>query len=275
MDTSKVVENYVERYIKRYHRKMEQLCDPLKRFFGINYFTYHSISSDGLWRPFVSRPDWADYFTENQLYTLDPFLLHPRSYQSGTIFWTPYYQSLPHLEGFLKDARDKFNMAHSFCIIERTEEGCEFFGFSAPPEHEQIYNTYMQDLPLLKEFCKYFKKEAASILKLLHHDPIPLLPLKRETFETTPSPFENNPLSKILFLQYIRSEPSVKLSQREKECLSLYIDDQKMQDVADKLHLSVRTVESYLANIKIKLNCWNKTELIKKGQELRSLGWIP
>lgn len=272
---SKLVENYVDRYIKRYHAKMKQICEPLQRFFGINYFTYHSITPEGLWRPFVSRTDWADYFTENQLYKLDPFLLHPRCYQSGTVFWTPYYQQQTHLEGFLKDARDKFNMAHGFCIIERTAEGCEFFGFSAPPELEQIYCTYMQDLPLLKEFCKYFKKEAASVLKLLHHDPIPLLPMKGETFEISQSPFEQSHVPKQLFLEYIRAKPPVKLSKREKECLNLYLDDQRMKDVADKLQLSVRTVEFYLGNIKNKLNCWNKTELIKKGQELRSLGLIP
>lgn len=271
----KIVENYVNRYIKHYHTKMKQICEPLQRFFGINYFTYHSITTDGHWRPFVSRPDWADYFTENQLYLQDPFLCHPHSYQSGTVFWTPYYQQDSNLQGFLKVARDKFSMAHGFCIIERTAEGCEFFGFSAPPEHEQIYSIYLQDLPLLKEFCKYFKEEAAPILKLLEHDPIPLLPLKEHSFEATSSPFEQHHLSKALFLKYIRAQPLVKLSKRETECLSLYLDTQKMQDVADKLELSVRTIEFYLGNIKNKLNCWTKIELIKKGQELRSLGVIP
>jgi DNA-binding CsgD family transcriptional regulator len=272
---SKLVENYVERYIKGHHKRMKQICEPLQQFFGINYFTYHSLTSDGFWRPFVSRLDWADYFTENELFLQDPFLCHPHSYQSGAVFWTPYYQHDPNLQGVLKIARDKFSMAHGFCIIERTQEGCEFFGFNAPPQHEQIYSTYFQDLSLLKEFCKYFKKEAAPILKLLDHDPIPLLSLKGEAFETTSSPFEQLQQSKSLFLKFIRAEQPVKLSKREIECLSLYLDTQKMQEVADLLELSVRTIEFYLGNIKNKLNCWNKTELMKKGQEMRSLGLIP
>lgn len=272
---SKAVENYVERYIKRHHTKMKQICEPLQRCFGINYFTYHSISNEGHWCPFVSRPDWADYYSENQLYLFDPFLLHPRCYQSGVLLWTALLENDANFQGFLKNARDKFAMTHGLIIIEKTAQGCEFFGFTAPPEHQQIYTTYFQDLPLLKEFCKYFKNEADPILRSLNHDPIPLLTLKGEDFEATSSPFEQNELSKSLFLKYIRTEPSVKLSKREKECLSLYLDEQNMQKVADKLSLSVRTIEFYLGNIKNKLDCWNKVELIKKGLEFRSLGLIP
>lgn len=272
---SRLVENYVERYIKRHHTKMRQICEPLQRFFGINYFTYHSLTSDGHWRPFVSRPDWADYFTENQLYLQDPLLLHPRCYESGTLLWTHLIHD-PHLQNVLKVAKDKFKMAHGFCIIEKTETGCDFFGFNAPPEHEQIYATYLQDVSVLKEFCRYFKTEAAPILKLIEQDPIPLLDLKGKTFEEVDeSPFHHSRVPKSLFLKYIRAEPSIKLSKREKECLSCYLDDLRMQDVAAKLELSVRTVEFYLANIKNKLNCWNKAELLKKGRELRALGLIP
>lgn len=272
---SKIVENYVDRYIKRYHAKMKQICEPLERFFGINYFTYHSITPEGHWCPFVSRPDWADYFTEHEIYLFDPFLYHPRSYQSGTLFWTPLYQKDPNLQGFFKDARDKFSMGHGFCIIEKSEKSCEFFGFSAPPEHEQFSSTCFQDLALLKEFCKYFKHEAAPILNQLNYDPIPLLTLKGELFEATNSPFEQEELKKSLFLKYIRTEPLIKLSKREKECLSLYLDHQRMQDVADRLKLSIRTIEFYLGNIKNKLNCFDKINLIKKAQELRELRIIP
>ncbi len=272
---SQIVENYVERYIKRHHMKMKQICEPLQRFFGINYFTYHSISLDGLWRPFVSRPDWADFFTENQLYLNDPLMLHPRCYQSGTVLWTHYIDD-PYLQGILKIGQDKFQMAHGFCIIERTKTGCDFFGFNAPPEHFKIYSTYLEDIAVLRKFCRYFKTEAAPILKLINDDPIPLMDLKGKAFEEIhESPFHLSRISKSLFLKHIQAEPSIKLSKREKECLNCYLDELRMQDVAINLNLSVRTVECYLNNIKNKLNCWNKAELIKKGQELRTLGLIP
>lgn len=271
---SRSVENYVERYIKRHHDKIKQICEPLQRCFGINYFTYHSITSEGHWRPLVSRPDWADFYTEKQLYMIDPMLLHPHGYQSGHLLWTQYLSD-PDQLAFLKIGKERFGMAHGFCIVDRHEERCEFFGFTAPPACEKIYSTYLNDLSLLKEFCNFFKKEAAPLLKLVEHDPIPLLDLKGKAFlETQGSPFEVPQDSKTLFLKFIQAECPVKLSKREKECLSLYIDDLRMQDVANRLALSVRTVESYLTSIKNKLNCLNKAELIKKARELRSRGFI-
>ncbi len=270
---SKSVENYVDRYIKSYHKKIQQICEPLQRCFGINYFTYHSVTPEGYWRPIVSRMDWADFFTENQLYLHDPFLLHPRCYQNGAILWASYVQE-PYCQQVLKVAEDQFLMAHGFCIIERQGENCEFFGFSAPPEQENIYATYLNDLPLLKEFCRHFKTELAALMKKTDEDPIPLLPLKGEIFQAYDSPFER-PLEKSLFLKEIRAKSSIQLSKREKECLSAYLDDFRMQDVAYKLGLSVRTVEFYLTNIKNKLDCSDKAELLKKGYELRTRGLLP
>lgn len=270
----KSVENYVERYIKRHHSRIKEICEPLQRFFGINYFTYHSLNSEGHWRPLVSRPDWADFYTERKLYLMEPMLLHPRCYQSGSLLWT-HFLTDPDQQAILKIGRERFGMAHGFCIIEKQGDSCEFFGFNAPPSCEKIYSTYMHDLPLLQEFCRYFKKAAAPLLKEVERDPLLLMDLRGKDFqEACESPFEVPCDPKAMFWKYIQAEGPVKLSKREKECLNLYIDDLRMQDVADKLVLSIRTVESYLASVKNKLDCWNKAELIKKGRELRSRGLL-
>lgn len=269
---AKVVENYVDRYIKRYHSKMQRICEPLQNFLGINYFTYHSLSSEGAWCPIVSRLDWADYYTESELYLQDPFLVHPRSYQSGAVMWhtlpDPYQQEI------LKYAGEKFDMAHGMILIEKGTDSCDFFGFTAPKSHGQIYSTYLNDLPLLKKFCQYFKEEMAPVIRMAQHDPVDLSGLKGEAFESHSCPFQSEHKPKNLFLKCIGAEPPIKLSRREGECLSLYLDDARMIDVAQKLDLSIRTVEAYLASIKSKLDCSNKAELLKKGQELRSLGII-
>ncbi|WP_195155582.1 helix-turn-helix transcriptional regulator [Candidatus Protochlamydia phocaeensis] len=269
----KSVENYVERYIKRYHHKIKQVCEPLKQAFGINYFTYHSLTSDGYWRPLVSRPDWADHYTHQELYLLDPLMLQPSCYQTGALFWTHYVQKEEQITA-LKYAKENFDMSHGFCLIERQKERCEFFGFNAPASHEKIYSTYLNDQALLKKFCQFFKEELLPILNMAEADPIDLFQLKGTAFRAEDSPFEQPSPAKDLFLNFIRAKPSIQLSRREKECLNHYSDEMRMQDVAEKLGLSVRTVESYLNHIKNKLNCANKKELIAKGHELRSLGLL-
>lgn len=89
------------------------------------------------------------------------------------------------------------------------------------------------------------------------------------------SPIYNQDMQANLFLKYIQSPSQVNLTKREKETLSLYLDEMTMADVAASMHLSPRTVESYLSSIKSKFYCRNKTDLLKIGKQLRALGQIP
>ena len=53
------------------------------------------------------------------------------------------------------------------------------------------------------------------------------------------------------------------LTDREQEVLKLIADGLPNQDIADKLTISVKTVERHRANIKAKLNLHSRTELVK------------
>jgi DNA-binding NarL/FixJ family response regulator len=57
---------------------------------------------------------------------------------------------------------------------------------------------------------------------------------------------------------------NIRLTNRQMECIHLLMKGMTAKDIANELHLSFRTVESYLANIKNRLKCKNKTELIIK-----------
>lgn len=59
-----------------------------------------------------------------------------------------------------------------------------------------------------------------------------------------------------------RSGPS-QLSDRELEVLQLLGQGVSTREIADKLHLSIKTIESYRANIKRKLDLKNATELMR------------
>ena len=58
---------------------------------------------------------------------------------------------------------------------------------------------------------------------------------------------------------------SIYFSKRETECLHLTIRGKTAKQVAHELKISPRTVEEYLANIKIKMGVSSKSELIEKG----------
>lgn len=54
------------------------------------------------------------------------------------------------------------------------------------------------------------------------------------------------------------------LTMREHQCIQYLLQGLSNKDIAAKLCLSPRTVEAYLDNIKTKLYCKNKIELIIK-----------
>jgi DNA-binding CsgD family transcriptional regulator len=55
---------------------------------------------------------------------------------------------------------------------------------------------------------------------------------------------------------------SVRLSAREQQCLQHLVKGKTAKWIADKLGLSKRTIESYIDNIKSKMGCVNKAELL-------------
>lgn len=56
-----------------------------------------------------------------------------------------------------------------------------------------------------------------------------------------------------------------KLTKRECECVFLLIRGKTAKEIAGLLSLSKRTVESYVENIKNKMNCQNKVEILVKA----------
>lgn len=168
-------------------------------------------------------------------------------------------------------AMQQHGLAHGYLIKESYGSSCEFFGFTAPPKQKNIYDVYVNHLPLLRKFCRYFKQQLAPILKQMDEDPIDLLTLKGKAFsEAKGSPFVAHDTTRFI----ARLDAGSLLSKQERRCLSLYLDAPRMTDVARQMKLSVRTVEFYLASIKGKLQCGDKVELLKKARELRSLGEI-
>ena len=62
--------------------------------------------------------------------------------------------------------------------------------------------------------------------------------------------------------QEVMESPMEKLSDRELEVFELTGKGNSTREIAEKLHLSIKTVESYRARIKTKLNLENATELM-------------
>jgi two-component system response regulator NreC len=61
----------------------------------------------------------------------------------------------------------------------------------------------------------------------------------------------------------LRNQPMGVLSEREMEVLKLYAESYTNQEIADKLFVSIRTVESHKNNIMRKINLKTTVDMVK------------
>jgi PAS domain S-box-containing protein len=58
---------------------------------------------------------------------------------------------------------------------------------------------------------------------------------------------------------------NITLSPKQADCLVYVAMGMTAKQIAEAMNLSIRTVQHYIENIKVKLNCWTKSALIKKA----------
>lgn len=68
---------------------------------------------------------------------------------------------------------------------------------------------------------------------------------------------------------------NVGLSKREGQCLFYFIRGKTVPEIANLLFISKRTAEHHITNIKQKLNCHGKSEIIEKAIDLGLVSFIP
>lgn len=159
----------------------------------------------------------------------------------------------------LRVRRKKINADHAMITISKSHAEMEGFCFFANTENSQIYNFYMNELPLLRSFIDYFKEEMGEEIIAQKKSSVNLATAKKELF----FPKEYNkmvtPVSRHTFLKAIGKDVdwlvSLQFTKREKEILKHLKLGKTAQEIADILFLSRRTIEKYFENIKLKLQC--------------------
>jgi DNA-binding CsgD family transcriptional regulator len=75
----------------------------------------------------------------------------------------------------------------------------------------------------------------------------------------------NNIIGIIGIYDLYRTQVAAMLPKQQQQCLALTANGLSAKQIAQHMHLSVRTIEYYLQILKRKLACRNKLELIKKA----------
>ena len=199
-------------------------------------------------------PEQLDFFYSNQLYLSCPYLTHPSLSRSGCALIP-----LTSNQDFLDQSRDLHKVDHLFLMLQKQGNRMEGFFFikeNLTPAECPIFLGYID---LLKKFGKHFKREAKPLIQQALDDGYNMHKAKGNAFlSRDPSlPLSNRDPHVASFLNQVSP-----LTPQERHCLDLFHQGKSGQATAAIMGLSQRTVEHYFENMKNKLGCSSKWDLL-------------
>lgn len=258
---------------------LQKICNPLKSRLGVPFFGYHHIGLDGQYVVLTDSPGWAENYLANKFYLDDPFLKHPSVYSSGLSLFSC----------FEKQSESK-KMSEAWCetvqtndgivLIEKTSTGVEFFIFGGPLRNEVFNKIILNHHALLFAFADYFRKESQGMLARQYKEGYYLKFTSTCSSESRKVRFDpkvdNSQQREFLASLGLKTldRQLDQLTPRERECLLLLLECKTIKEVAFCLKLSSRTVEYYLNNAKMKMDCSNKQELLSQALLLKRYGLL-
>lgn len=254
-----------------YYDHMVRFARPLYDHLGINHFWYYRITRNGSYIYVGTHGSWNEYCFGESLHTHFPCLRFTNATKGGISLMkadnTGAYQNV------LKTAKEKFQINFHLNLFETCSEGVEAFGFASRFSDHEADDRLLNELPLLRYFINEFRKNHGKLFSLLQENAVDLSAHMGNDYYEKPKgivlPFERSK-----FLEAIGCNSFSCLTPREKDIMRLLANGFPASYIKEQLHLGVRTVENYIANIKDKLSCNSKVELIKKAQEALFAGLI-
>jgi DNA-binding CsgD family transcriptional regulator len=234
------------------------------------------MDDKGKYTVLLDRPDVMEHYVLEQIYLRDPYLRHPSIYQPGIIL-IKNHGSKEYRDILLETSKKFPNVDMGVFLIQKKANYVEFFGFFESQEAGVLQNLYINHSQILRSFAAFFTRSLHSVLNQMEQEAYSLIDLKGQDFFSDQSICPD--IASDIRLDYYRdlgmkceAEKAEQLSARERQCLKLLIESKSAKETAALLGLSRRTVEFYFENIKDKLSCWSKQEVLIIARQLEELG---
>lgn len=249
---------------------MVQITKPLAAI-GLSYFTFDRTYQDGSHLRLTNAGKWIESYYRTELYKAAIFEKDPRLFCSGFVFWS-WLSREP-----IYSAAAEHDIDHGLTIIEKHEQYSDFFHFGTTTDNFISPEELIPKIELLYRFIAFFKQklrplimEAENtriILPVAQEKKILLTDLRRQGDVRQLSGLLKKTEVSRLYLG--DNFDNAYLTRREIDILWLLTEGEKPVEIAKKLDLSNRTLETHVKNIKDKFKC---NTLFELGFTLGSLG---
>lgn len=242
---------------------MESFCKPLNDYLGVSFFLHFK----------VYHKDSTYVFLTNNLKIAQEYC---SKVNSDIMYFQNYIENSGNELVLWPTKPTNIGMKIFYdngywpglAITHRREESTEQYVFLSNKNNNRAKDLFIKYHSLLEKFSLYFQAEQSDIIKnankykakysngfncyLPEHDPITSMHKIRlflESIGINKGVFNNEG-------EYIN------LTNKEKYCLELINKGFSIKEISRKLLLAPKTIETHLNNIKHKIGCYNKKELI-------------
>lgn len=242
-----------------YSQELKEICKPLEKL-GIFYFSHVHIDESGKFSALGLEPEFVKIYFEKEYYRFDIHMAQSRLMEQY-VLWDSIER--------VKESRELFNdflsfsLGHTFTIQQQNGKGKDYYHFAGKLENNSINDNYLRNLDLLKKFILYYKEKISAHKELQHGLNIKFeIPLENSGYLTAHKPNEsiwefNNETKLDRF--YLKDQQYI--TSRELECLYWLSLGKTLDQIAEILGITLRTVKAHIKNIKEKFNCNNQFQL--------------
>lgn len=235
-------------------KSIAQLCQPIEKLYQINHLTFVRFFRDGNFILLSNRPDTVEYFFRNQFPIVPKFCTPIQSKRT--------WRMVPESEVFVeiyRFYRSHFNIGNLTALFDIHSHWIDFFGFGSPHHPSLAIDLFLNKKESFERFSNEFRDKIESTLNKLKVNqgylPVSMRPGTQDLFEYAIS----------------QKGPKKPLTPREMSILKHLSFGQTNQEIANELHLSRRTVESYIETLKNKLGVEKKSQILRAAQVYESL----
>jgi len=248
-----------------YVRDTLEITQPLK-LLGIDYFSYCETSEGNIVKGLINNGEFFQSYLENNWIERDIVNISREKYLSGLYLWEHIPErSMKVMSDYLRDQNISVG-----CTYTRQEGGIKkAYNFASRTNMgANALDLYLNKFELLEAFIRYFDEKAIDLIQSSNAILVaPKSSLQKKQYLKVSSESEEKFLNEVNYHthKYDRIVVDKQLSPREIQCMDGIAQGKLTKQIADDLGLTVKTVEFYIRNLKEKLHCRTKSELIIKA----------
>lgn len=260
-----------ESYCQRLDQGVDSVRQASKRFremFDLTAFAYVRVYHDGRLGWVTSDADQDRMLIERGHLESDPLIDTAKLLKEGQYLWF-HDREFPGCDSFYSDRQRFFNMDHGLVVVNHQKDYLETGCFSGCLAKRPLYNTFLQEMGLFREFLHSFSQNLNRTHQSLLEEGLRIEDLKVDSDSLLQ---ELSVVERENLIASLGYSKFLKLSKQEIVCLNLLIEHLTYEEIARKMKLSPRTIEHYMESAKIKLEVEDRVELFAFARKLKQLG---